>query len=41
MARFCSKARDLTRISDDDMAQLRGTKIGMIYQNPASSLNRS
>ena len=30
---------DLTRISDNDMAQLRGTKIGMIYQNPASSLN--
>ena len=36
---FCSRALDLTRISDNDMAQLRGTKIGMIYQNPASSLN--
>ena len=33
------EGRDLTRISNDDMAQLRGTKIGMIYQNPASSLN--
>jgi peptide/nickel transport system permease protein len=31
--------RDLTRIEDNQMAQLRGTKIGMIFQNPASSLN--
>jgi peptide/nickel transport system permease protein len=33
------EGRDLTRISNDDMTQLRGTKIGMIYQNPTSSLN--
>ncbi|MBC7773681.1 MAG: dipeptide/oligopeptide/nickel ABC transporter permease/ATP-binding protein [Pyrinomonadaceae bacterium] len=33
------EGRDLTRISNDEMAQLRGTKIGMIFQNPTSSLN--
>jgi len=33
------EGRDLTRISNNEMDQLRGTKIGMIYQNPASSLN--
>lgn len=33
------EGRDLTRISNYDMAQLRGIKIGMIFQNPASSLN--
>ncbi len=31
--------QDLTRVSNNAMAQLRGTKIGMIFQNPASSLN--
>ena len=33
------EGRDLTRISNNEIAQLRGTKIGMIFQNPASSLN--
>ena len=33
------EGRDLTRVSNYDMAQLRGAKIGMIFQNPASSLN--
>jgi peptide/nickel transport system permease protein len=33
------EGRDLTRISNNEMSQLRGTKIGMIFQNPASSLN--
>jgi peptide/nickel transport system permease protein len=33
------EGRDLTRISDDAMAKLRGTEIGMIFQNPTSSLN--
>jgi len=33
------EGRDLTRIDDNEMAELRGTKIGMIFQNPASSLN--
>jgi len=33
------EGQDLTRISNNDMSQLRGTKIGMIYQNPTSSLN--
>lgn len=33
------EGQDLTRISNSDMSQLRGTKIGMIYQNPTSSLN--
>lgn len=33
------EGRDLTRIDDNEVAQLRGTKIGMIFQNPASSLN--
>ncbi len=33
------EGRDLTRISNNEMDQLRGTKIGMIFQNPASSLN--
>ena len=31
--------RDLTRIGNDEMARLRGTGIGMIFQNPTSSLN--
>jgi peptide/nickel transport system permease protein len=31
--------RDLTRISDREIAALRGRRIGMIFQNPASSLN--
>jgi peptide/nickel transport system permease protein len=30
---------DVTRISDGGMATLRGRRIGMIFQNPASSLN--
>jgi peptide/nickel transport system permease protein len=33
------EGRDLTRIGDNEVAQLRGTKMGMIFQNPASSLN--
>ena len=33
------EGRDLTRIDDNKVAQLRGTKIGMIFQNPTSSLN--
>jgi peptide/nickel transport system permease protein len=31
--------RDVTRISNREMAALRGRRIGMIFQNPASSLN--
>ncbi len=31
--------QDLTRIRDEQMASLRGTKIGMIFQNPSASLN--
>jgi peptide/nickel transport system permease protein len=31
--------RDLTRISDREMAALRGRRIAMIFQNPSSSLN--
>jgi peptide/nickel transport system permease protein len=31
--------QDLTRISDTEMAYLRGGRIGMIFQNPAASLN--
>ena len=33
------EGRDLTRIDDSEVAQLRGRRIGMIFQNPASSLN--
>jgi oligopeptide/dipeptide ABC transporter ATP-binding protein len=33
------EGRDLTRIADNEVAQLRGAKIGMIFQNPAASLN--
>ncbi len=33
------QGRDLTRSGDNEVAQLRGTKIGMIFQNPTSSLN--
>ncbi len=33
------EGRDLTRIGDREMAGLRGRKIGMIFQNPAASLN--
>jgi oligopeptide/dipeptide ABC transporter ATP-binding protein len=33
------EGRDLTRIGDNEVAQFRGRKIGMIFQNPASSLN--
>lgn len=31
--------RDLTRIPNDEVAKLRGTQIGMIFQNPSASLN--
>jgi peptide/nickel transport system permease protein len=31
--------RDLVRISDKEMSTLRGRRIGMIFQNPSSSLN--
>jgi peptide/nickel transport system permease protein len=31
--------RDLPRLSDREMATLRGRRIGMIFQNPTSSLN--
>jgi peptide/nickel transport system permease protein len=31
--------RDLTRVSDREMASLRGRRVGMIFQNPSSSLN--
>jgi oligopeptide/dipeptide ABC transporter ATP-binding protein len=33
------EGQDLTRIDDRRMAALRGTKLGMIFQNPAASLN--
>jgi oligopeptide/dipeptide ABC transporter ATP-binding protein len=33
------EGQDLTRIDDNEVAQFRGKKIGMIFQNPASSLN--
>ena len=33
------EGRDLTRIPNDEMAKLRGTKIGMLFQNPTASLN--
>ena len=33
------EGRDLTRIDDSEVAHLRGRKIGMIFQNPGSSLN--
>ncbi|HSR30863.1 MAG TPA: ABC transporter ATP-binding protein, partial [Anaerolineae bacterium] len=33
------EGRDLTRIDDNEVAQLRGENIGMIFQNPVSSLN--
>jgi peptide/nickel transport system permease protein len=33
------EGRDLTSISNREMAQLRGKMIGMIFQNPTSSLN--
>jgi peptide/nickel transport system permease protein len=33
------EGQDLTRIRNDRMAQLRGEKIGMIFQNPSASLN--
>jgi oligopeptide/dipeptide ABC transporter ATP-binding protein len=31
--------RDVTRLGDREMAKLRGSRIGMIFQNPSSSLN--
>jgi peptide/nickel transport system permease protein len=31
--------RDLARVSDREMAGLRGRRLGMIFQNPSSSLN--
>ncbi len=33
------EGRDLTRIPNDEMAKLRGTEIGMLFQNPTASLN--
>jgi peptide/nickel transport system permease protein len=33
------EGRDLTRINDNEVARFRGTEIGMIFQNPAASLN--
>ena len=33
------QGQDLTRTSDTEMAVLRGGRIGMIFQNPAASLN--
>jgi peptide/nickel transport system permease protein len=37
--RILFEGRDLTRISDRAMDSLRGRRIGMIFQNPAASLN--
>ena len=31
--------RDLTALSDDDMRKVRGNEIGMIFQDPSTSLN--
>ena len=31
--------RDLTALSDDDMRRVRGNEIGMIFQDPSTSLN--
>ena len=33
------EGRDLTRLDDKSMAALRGIELGMIFQNPAASLN--
>ena len=37
--RIAFEGRDLLRIPDREMAALRGRRIGMVFQNPASSLN--
>jgi len=33
------KGRDLTRLSEDEMEEIRGTEISMIFQDPMTSLN--
>lgn len=33
------EGRDLTRLSDADIAQIRGSRVGMVFQNPSASLN--
>ncbi len=33
------EGQDLIRLSDADMAQIRGSRIGMVFQNPSASLN--
>ncbi|QYK40039.1 MAG: ABC transporter ATP-binding protein [Paracoccaceae bacterium] len=33
------KGRDLTRMSDEELRQIRGSEIAMIYQEPMASLN--
>src|SRR6476619_3660229 len=33
------QGRDLLKISDDEMRQIRGNKIAMIFQDPMTSLN--
>ena len=35
------KGRDLTAMSDDELRQLRGSQIAMVYQEPMASLNPS
>jgi peptide/nickel transport system ATP-binding protein len=37
--RILFKGRDLLALSDDDMRKVRGREIGMIFQEPMTSLN--
>ena len=35
----CSKARDLLALDEDEMREIRGNRISMIFQEPMTSLN--
>ncbi len=39
MARRCSRAGDLLTLGTEDLRKVRGARIGMIFQEPMTSLN--
>ncbi len=38
-ARSCSMGRDMRTMSEEELRQIRGSKIAMVYQEPMASLN--
>ena len=39
--RCCTSGRDLLKLSEEEMEQIRGKEIAMVFQDPMTALTRS